>query len=178
MGQLETETESSRANPAKPLAFWETLFFSVVSVGIVALAIFAFAPGKGAALAAALALQAFAAGTSGALVGFLFGVPRPRSDDNGTQRARRNYLPSTNLAQVSEWLTKLVLGATLVELKPLVAGFGELTKSTATYLGNVDIAPIVGAIYLGFGFVGFLWGYLWVSLRIRDVLERADRDDE
>ncbi len=54
----------------------------------------------------------------GVLFGFLFGIPRlnrnydPRGDGGRTTK----YMPNTNLEDVSDWLTKIIIGVTLTQL--------------------------------------------------------------
>jgi hypothetical protein len=76
-------------------------------------------------------LWALACMASGALVGFLFGIPRVLQGDNPapantTPGSPPNQPPApqtysqrvnTNLEQISDWLTKIIVGLGLVELR-------------------------------------------------------------
>lgn len=53
----------------------------------------------------------------GALVGFIFGVPRWVQAAGTVERAR--YEPNTNIEQLSDWLTKILIGVGLVEIHEL-----------------------------------------------------------
>jgi len=59
----------------------------------------------------------FLAGAStvaGSLVGFLFGVPQyRRPDHSSTRNANSTTTPNTNLEQISDWLTKIIVGVGL-----------------------------------------------------------------
>jgi hypothetical protein len=93
--------------------------------GILVLAAYAWQIGTLRVFAVGL-LLALAVDAVGAVIGFLFGVPRYRQviidqDSSGQSRSgssttQRAYTPSNSLEQVSDWLTKLLLGAGLVQL--------------------------------------------------------------
>ena len=71
-----------------------------------------------------------AAGLVGALIGFIFGIPRALTNEASAQPDGNPQLPennkksktNTNLEQISDWLTKILVGATLASLAT-VPGF-------------------------------------------------------
>jgi hypothetical protein len=86
------------------------------------------------------------------------------------------FEPSSNLAEVSDWLTKLLLGAGLVSLTKLGEPLGSLVTSVAAGLEppSDDVSgsarTIAGAILLAYTTLGFLDGYvvttLWYGKRL------------
>jgi hypothetical protein len=64
-------------------------------------------------------LAAFAASAVGGMIGFLFGVPKGPSDSNDQQRSGFYYRPNTNLEQVSDWLTKIIVGVGLIQFRAI-----------------------------------------------------------
>lgn len=50
----------------------------------------------------------------GGLIGFLFGIPKFNTKYNPTEE--REYLANTSLEQISEWLTKIIIGVGLTQL--------------------------------------------------------------
>ena len=107
------------------------------------------------------------------ILGLIFGVPRARTEFSAESTER--YASNSNLEQISDWLTKLLVGAGLVELKNLPA----VTKDVGDYLGegmSVSNASAfsVSAVAYGTG-IGFAFGYLWTRLRLRLLLETSDR---
>ncbi|MEQ9404792.1 MAG: hypothetical protein RIM99_14465 [Cyclobacteriaceae bacterium] len=102
---------------------------------------------------------------TGGFIGFLFGVPRKRLDEQGTSNSR--YTPNTNLEQISDWLTKIIVGVSLVQAKEIasaVEGIGE-KAGPAIAEGNtgeiIAIAIVIHYLFLGF-IQGFLLAYLWL----------------
>src|ERR1700752_4028760 len=79
-------------------------------------------------------LVAGAAAAVGGLAGFLFGIPRAREiseaiaqQGNDPAKTRRAVLSAnTNLERVSDWLTTLLVGATLVQIDPIIKWIGAL----------------------------------------------------
>jgi hypothetical protein len=115
-------------------------------------------------------LTALAAFLIGCLAGFLFGVPKAVSTGTLRQTAKGSsassaYSPSSNLAEVSDWLTKLLLGAGLVQLTHLGLPIGQLIDHIAAGLdpgGKSGHAATVmaGAIIFGYAAIGLLDGYV------------------
>lgn len=119
------------------------------------------------------ALYLLASLTVASIVGLIFGVPRARAEF--TASATERYSSNSNLEQISDWLTKLLVGAGLVQL----ASLPGLTASIGEYLGSGmavsnAAAYSVSAVVLGAG-TGFVFGYLWTRIRFRYLLEAAER---
>jgi hypothetical protein len=168
--------------PQDDLRFWEYLAFSAYFLGLMAIGVYAFGTGSWRAFGI-LWIVGTAAWMAGTSLGFLFGVPRVRAaqsagDPNASQTS---IVPNTNLEQISDWLTKIIVGATLVQLGPLAHGIGQLSVFVGHSLGTrtsmIDGAPVSGGV-LVFNFAaGFIWGYLWCSLRVfREMQSLVQRE--
>ena len=113
----------------------------------------------GAALMVALASY-----LAGGLFGFLFGIPRAQAagikQNSGTQRGR--LTPNTNLEDVSDWLTKIIVGATLVQIGSLARRFGDLATFVSSIFGGASEQNKVmaGGIILFFAVFGFFANYV------------------
>jgi CheY-like chemotaxis protein len=118
-------------------------------------------------------LYMLAAAALAAILGLIFGVPRARTDFSAQPSER--YSSNSNLEQISDWLTKLLVGAGLVELSRLP----ELFRAMGDYLGAGMGVPngeayCVAAVAYGAG-VGFGLGYLWARLLLRYLLEKTEK---
>ena len=94
----------------------------------------------------------FIAGASllfGALLGFLFGIPRtlqqdkpekkPPNGGDGNKEQEENgtsYRANTNLEQISDWLTKILVGIGLTQIGKLPALLQKYAKICAPGLGS------------------------------------------
>ena len=149
------------------LEFWEKTALAAMLMEVGGLGIYAWAMGSFPAFSI-LFLLALAAAGGGGVLGFLFGVPRYRAH----AKIDGDYVPNTNLEQVSDWLTKIIIGATLVELDELARGIGALSSTIGGEIGTPGSA-VVAASILVFSFVGgFMWSYLWTSVRLMKELEK------
>lgn len=115
-----------------------------------------------------------------AAVGFLFGIPRALAAQQesaaGTGHSRARYAANTNLEQISDWLTKLLVGAGLTQLGSLSRHFSALCGKLAPLLGDQAGSPaIAGALVAEFGVLGFLGGWLCTRLLLASALSEADR---
>jgi hypothetical protein len=130
------------------------------------------------------ALACFAIGS---LLGFLFGIPRvlqkssqpdpgqPRLEQGNNLQPRSSYqlLVNTNLDDVSDWLTKIVVGVSLVELRKIPG----LVQRLAFFIDPAQQALIV-SVLVYFSTVGFLGGYLNTRMFIQRAFRLADLDAE
>lgn len=127
-------------------------------------------------------------------VGFLFGIPRiltddiipenlPLADNAGNQNAgrnlkpRSNYRPSTHLERISEWLTTLIVGLTLVQWRYVVDSFNSVSRYIATGLNPDDMQSnlsFASSIMLYFSVTGFLGAYLLTRTYLSRIFEKTD----
>ena len=111
-----------------------------------------------------------AAGILGVLVGFLFALPRTTVDPSHPGPLSTN----TNLDQVSDWLTKILIGLGLVQLGKLASGIDSLAETIAPGLGGAADAKTFALGLLVYSLIeGFLIGYLGtrivVTIRLKQV---------
>ena len=169
-----------------------------VGVGLV-FAIQAAGLGRFFGAVGVVAAVAGAASACGALVGFVFGIPRSLQGSGGgstaaasgsvtgageagaasaSQPNSRNdahYGANTSLEQISDWLTKILVGVGLTQLTQLPGAL----ESYAAYIGAAlpgmtGSAVFVGAFTLHLTVCGFLAGYLWTRLKLGEALSKAD----
>ena len=140
------------------------------------IAVYAFStPGSHATYLGVGVLASLAAFVVGCFVGFLLGIPRAvssgelRQNQSAAAAAGSSGLgASSNLAEISDWLTKLVLGAGLVELTRLGGPVASLIDNVAAGLhsagasaASVQTAKVMaGAIIFGYVIMGLLDGYI------------------
>jgi hypothetical protein len=131
---------------------------------------------------------------SGGLLGFLFGIPHTRLREEGLQgridttqqepteqdkpRSRSqgtNYRPNTSLEQISDWLTKMLVGVGLVEIKIIPGKLRELASYVASGLGNEEHPEtFVLTVLIYFSVSGFVFGFLWARLYLPRWFAEAD----
>jgi hypothetical protein len=169
-----------------------------IAIGVVAIVIYGirtehWASGTVAEVIGAGLLTAGASLGAGGFLGFLFGVPKStqpapenggskpsgsssasNSKDDKNDGTRQAYGGNTNLEQISDWLTKTIVGVSLVELYKLPPYLGKLSVFVA---GGLDGDPtttkaIALVIMVYFASTGFLTGYLWTRI----YLTRAFND--
>jgi hypothetical protein len=130
----------------------------------------------------------------GALIGMIFGVPNASSESKvpnvltgvtnssdtnvGTTKINssttvsqdaKKVLSSTNLTQISDWLTKVVIGAGLVELRELPSFILKVARKMATgvALNSTLVEQVVSmcaAIIIFNSAFGFISGYLLMRI--------------
>jgi len=122
----------------------------------------------------------------GFLLGFLFGIPKVLQSTALTgpgkaQSAARENVQNissrlkvnTNLEEISDWLTKLLVGATLTQLVRLP----HALKTFATFVAGNDSSneqSFAASVIIYFSVTGFLSGYLVTRTYFTVVFGRAD----
>jgi hypothetical protein len=140
--------------------------------------------GEWLTIAFAAALVSMASACVGALVGFTFGIPRALQspDSQGTQSSDSQgtrYLPNTNFEQISDWLTKILVGISLVQIGKLPPALGALGRTLKPMLGGTDAAAGIGvAMCVSAAVAAFLLGYLWTRVTFNWTLAVNTRDLE
>lgn len=127
---------------------------------------------------AAAFMWTFACLAVGSLFGFIFGIPRAASGTpTEVQQAHAGLSANTNIEQISDWLTKLLVGVGLVELKELPQGLSTAAHFVASGLGDDPrLVAFSAALILFFLVEGFLGGYLATRIFFQRVFEHSDHD--
>jgi hypothetical protein len=146
------------------------------------------------------------AGLVGGVFGLLFGIPKSVSDPASVPQAparspnssseknatadseiddgrRSGYTVNTNLEQISDWLTKIIVGVSLTQIPTIREQFHQM----ATYFGDGFIsatqptvgpaAPVAAAAIIVYGLTGgFLAGYLFTRIFLPGAFERVDQE--
>jgi hypothetical protein len=171
------------------------LFWSLVAIGLLSLLIPAAAhvfKGNRTDALVALGSGLFLAGGSvlaGSLIGFLFGVPRRHPDEQGFPALKQEndssttvtvqpYVPNTNLEQISDWLTKVIVGIGLVEIRSIVKFFRTIALYSGPAFWNAPAGEVIaGSILVHYSLVGFFQGFLLAYLYLPGAFARAHRQD-
>jgi hypothetical protein len=150
------------------LKFWEVIALAAFMLGLIIIAVYGYAVGKKGLVFAVLGITAAASWLAGSLLGFLFGVPRFQSERVQTRDVvdPATYIPNTNLEQISDWLTKLIVGAALVQVREIGDAIGQISILISAQINAPGAASMAGGIVIFDTCAGFMWGYLWCSLRI------------
>ena len=111
----------------------------------------------------------------GGLLGFLFGIPRTLQQEGEGEQRGIGYRANTNLEQISDWLTKILVGVGLTQ----IAKFPDLLQGAADFItkgvtGFDGIQTFAIAVLLFYALCGFLFGFLWTRLIFGGALRTAD----
>ncbi len=114
-----------------------------------------------------------AAALAGGIVGFLFGIPHT-IQGTAAPRDGTQYQGNTNLEQVSDWLTKIIVGVGLVQIGRALPALATLGKNLKAPLGDQASSPAFGlGLTLSYLALGFLFLYLWARERFPRELQLA-----
>jgi len=100
--------------------------------------------------------------------------PKP----SATQEPSTTYPPNTSLEQISGWLTKMLVGVGLVEIKAIVAKVLGLATYVSMGLGATEQAKVFAfSLLTYFALCGFVFGFLWARLYLPKWFREADKVD-
>jgi hypothetical protein len=180
------------------------VWVAAFGMGIVVLYAVQFQDWVMARVASTAAVGLMAAGAAwlvGALFGFIFGLPHSREvtviqpqnslPHDSDSSVSQSYVPdryqrSTSLEQVSDWLTKMIVGVGLTQLDKIpqklnqLAGYisqGFLSGNTPEKISDHVLAvnsAFALAICIYFAVDGFLFGFLWACLDLFELFRSLD----
>jgi hypothetical protein len=116
-------------------------------------------------------IVAVASTAVGGLFGFLFGIPRTVQSSGKASEYQQEV--NTNLEQISDWLTKILVGVGLTQLNnipPKIWSMADRLK--VGFDGNQAVATCV---LLNFVVCGFFAGYLFTRLFLAGAFVYADK---
>lgn len=121
-------------------------------------------------------LLGLAAAIIGVVIGFVFGIPRRVQDGSASGRpGDAGYAVNTNLEQISDWLTKIIVGVGLVELSSLGSQFGVLSRALGGAMGNSPSSVAAAGIVIAFfAPLGFLVGYVLTRIYLTKAFKETD----
>jgi hypothetical protein len=152
---------------------WATAgFFAVVGIVVICL--------RGGGAVTTPLMTALAALWVGALGGFLFGTPRIlQNDDSSLQTGVREAVRearivfNTNLVQVSDWLTKIIVGISLVNLRTISHGVDQAAQAVSNSMDTpAQYYPFAYSIIVYYAIIGFIFAYIITTLAMSDAMRR------
>ncbi len=159
----------------------------VIALGIISIAVYSLDTTSWSAYMRVVSLSTLiggAFGLLGMLLGFLFGVPitDPRKEEitagAGTvplERAQVGYKINTSLEQISDWLTKILVGVGLTQLQQIPGKIRQAAQALGSGLpGGEQHTGFVMAVLLYAATSGFLLGYLWTRIVFAPWFRSAD----
>jgi hypothetical protein len=139
---------------------WSDPLLIVLVSGVIALLFIGWTRTNKVESFAVALLVGGAALTSGALLGFIFGIPRAAPETGSTQSNNSQweqlYQVNTNLEQISDWLTKIIIGIGLVELAKIPPKFIKLAEYVANAFSPSIPSGLAAVAIIYFAISGFL----------------------
>ncbi|PWT74944.1 MAG: hypothetical protein C5B59_09945 [Bacteroidetes bacterium] len=136
---------------------------------------------------AAILIWMLACLLTGTAIGFLFGIPKilqstgvAATDAGAAAAPAYRQQVNTNLTEISDWLTKIIVGLGLVNLKEVPPLVSRVAKKLAVGL-SASSAPSAEALAFSYGTIicytilGFLFGYITTRLYLAGAFSRADQ---
>lgn len=165
---------------------WRLLLGGVLAAVAISVLALTIAPSP-VSITGGVTLVALAAFGVGGLIGFLFGLPRaqrpelrpksPSAASDASAADQPRYVPNTNLEDVADWLTKILVGLGLTQLGGIPDRFRALAAYSTVVAGaDPRYAPAMAGLLLVTSIVGFFVAYLWARMRLGAALALADAE--
>ena len=121
------------------------------------------------------ALSSFGVGSLG---GFIIGFPRTVGDARQPDGVPRQ-LPSKSLEEISDWLTKIIIGLSLVQFREFTVYFRECAREFAAgFKGGESLSAnvtLAQGLIVYFTITGFFFAFLLTRLPLSVAIRRIDR---
>lgn len=128
----------------------------------------------------------------GCALGFIFGIPKSAqgtppivpsephtTNSNGN---KEDYKDNTSLEEISDWLTKIIVGLSLTQFSSLQAMFDNAATRIAKALAGattdrLDFIVFAYTLILFYGIAGLMIGYLWTRIDFQRILYQNKKSD-
>jgi|ERR1700749_1298010 len=117
--------------------------------------------------------------TIGCLIGFIFAIPKSAKNSNtNLTTASHTYVANDNLVEVSDWLTKIIVGVSLTQLTHIPKYLESIGQYIAPSIGGTTTGEVAAeSIVVYFLICGFLLAYLWTRLFFAELLENSEKEE-
>ena len=168
-------------------------FIVTAVVGLTAILTYAIQAGSFWSVFGVALTVAGASLLTGALFGFLFGIPRTLQHDRPAsprhnakdevqprdEEQETRYAVNTNLEQISDWLTKILVGVGLTQIGEIPGALGTLAGYLAPGFQGSNVDSAISKVFAIGLFIyalicGFFVGYLWTRLFLAGAFRLAD----
>jgi hypothetical protein len=170
---------------------WGSTLVFAVTAGFVVIFLYSLGPNFNESDSVHLAIGLLLSGAcllGGVFCGFLFGIPRflqaenlpskaeaDAAGTNGGAQGRFEYRANTNLEQISDWLTKILVGVGLTQMNKLPGLFDRAGSYFGPAIGAAENgSKLAVVIILYFSITGFLLGYLWTRIFLGGELVKGE----
>jgi hypothetical protein len=175
MAEEHSNRQQTREDLSSDLRRTGYVFIPLAALGVIALV---FKAGS-TAVAVTYLMWALSCLISGSAIGFLFGIPKilqnVNPDDAAQASSSYRQQVNTNLEQISDWLTKIIVGLGLINLTKLPPYLAGMAAVLAAGTGDGENKAFAMALIVYFALLGFLSGYLSTRLFLAGAFSKADQ---
>jgi hypothetical protein len=159
------------------------VLFGVISLTIASIALgYIIDPSYALKMSGVALLVAGSCFVFGGFIGFLFGIPKSAAEGLSIKDGRGRLVPNTNLEQVSNWLTTIIIGLGLTQVLTIARnvwvisnGIGESFQTTVI---NNDESKIISVIFATIIVYYFILGIFFAYYVARTFLPLAFQHTE
>lgn len=89
--------------------------------------------------------------------------------------SNHSYADNTNLEEISDWITKIIVGLTLINFDKLLSRLDNSAASIALSFGKFqyDLKIFSYCLIIFYSGLGFLIGYYWTRTNFRKILSQT-----
>jgi hypothetical protein len=141
---------------------------SLMAIGFLVLLLYAiFSTPNWSDILSIVTMIMLASFSVGALIGFIFGIPRTLQED-----IKSGVKSNSNLEQLSDWLTKIIVGIGLVESKQVYELVKNLAMDLSQGFPNKSLGfGIVFSTLIFYFFGGFFISYIWSRIFLERIFQ-------
>jgi len=118
-------------------------------------------------------LLGLACTAGGILFGFIFSIPRSMTSDEDEKG--KAYRANANLEQISDWLTKIIVGVGLVEFNAIERKLKQFVDYLApSFVEIYEPRALIFSTIIFYFMMGFIMGYVYTRLYASALFRWAD----
>lgn len=113
----------------------------------------------------------------GGFMGFIFGIPSLLQNQNLTVAKPTTFKYNDNLVQISDWLTKIIVGVGLTQLGNIPKKVLRLGEILAPNFGGSPVGNNYALVIIFYFLLfGFLIIYFWTRTDFTNIMKKTDDD--
>jgi len=157
----------------------------VIAIGYIICSIYEYNLNKNISKLFLINLLSITSVVVGGLFGFLFGMPKNSHHDEHKNGDHKNgdhkkgnhpdlikkdiYQENTNLQEISDWMTKIIVGVGLTQFRSIYEKYTEITLKISSE-NNIGTHTIVCMVTIYFYILGFFASYFWAKLDYNKII--------
>jgi uncharacterized integral membrane protein len=164
------------------------LFFPIITIIVITFLAVSFSSNYTGFIITNTLVVIFSISIVGFLVGFIFGIPRSirfrfdktKNKLSNSEDSESYFADNTNLEEISDWITKIIVGLTLIQWRTILYYLENSAKTIANSYpkSHLNLYVFSYSLIVFFSGLGFFGGYFWARTLFGSILIQSKNEEQ